>query len=254
MSGCTRARSDLIAGAHAETWSTRELLGFDLETTATDPRAARPVAFALVRADADQVVWAQRELVDPGIQIPADASAVHGITNQIISERGGWTLDAAVAELRTRLLEAAAAGIPVVGMNIAYDLTIVDVLAHAMDGTGLVEAGWDGPAVDVLVIDRALDTYRRGPRTLAALAATYDVPTSASHDAYADALATIGVFRAIVRRYPEAFEGLDAHGLHRAQVGWHRAWAENYSAWLVRQGRQPLEPSRLAWPLPARVI
>jgi DNA polymerase-3 subunit epsilon len=233
-------------------WSDRELLGFDLETTATNPQTARPVSFAFVRAAADHVISTRRELVDPGIEIPKAASAVHGITNRIITERGGWTLEAAVAELRKTLLETAADGIPVVGMNIAYDLTIVDTLAHSMDGTGLVEAGWDGPVVDVLVIDRALDTYRRGPRTLAALAETCAVPIIESDDAYADAVTSIDVFRAIVRRFPEAFEGLDADGLHRAQVAWHRAWAENYSAWLVQQGRGPLDASRFAWSLAPR--
>ena len=79
-------------------WTDRELLGFDLETTATDPQAARPVSFAFVLAAADRVISARRELVDPGIEIPKTASTVHGITNRIIIEHGGWTLEAAVAE------------------------------------------------------------------------------------------------------------------------------------------------------------
>jgi DNA polymerase III subunit epsilon len=235
----------------AESWSMRELLGFDLETTDTNPRTARPVSFAFVRTAADQVLFAQRELVDPGIKIPRGASAVHGITNRIINEQGGSVLDDAVTEIRTTLLASAAGGVPVVGMNIAYDLTIIDTLARQIDGAGLVESGWAGPVVDVLVIDRALDTYRKGPRTLAALAETYDVPITTSHDAYADALASIDVFRAIVRRFPEAFEDLDAAQLHRAQVRWHREWADGYSAWLVSQGRRPLADAQFEWPLVA---
>jgi DNA polymerase-3 subunit epsilon len=227
----------------------RELLGFDLETTHTDPRTARPVSFAFVRTTADEVISAKRQLVNPGIRIPRGASAVHGITNRIIREQGGWPLADAVTEIRSTLLKSAADGVPVVGMNIAYDLTIVDTLARQLDGTGLVESGWDGPVVDVLVIDRGLDTYRRGPRTLSALAQTYEVPITASHDAYADALASIDVFRAIVRRFPDEFADLDAEALHRAQIGWHREWAENYSAWRVSQGRQPLADAQFAWPL-----
>jgi DNA polymerase-3 subunit epsilon len=75
--------------------------------------------------------------------------------------------------------------------------------------------------LDGLVLDRRVDRYRRGRRTLGDLCRHYEVDVDCLHDAASDAEAAIGVVRAICRRYARL--GVTRpHELHRRQVVWHR--------------------------------
>lgn len=63
-------------------WYRELLVGFDLETTGTDPREARIVTAAVIEVRDGQVLGHREWLADPGVEIPADAVAVHGISNE----------------------------------------------------------------------------------------------------------------------------------------------------------------------------
>ena len=231
----------------ARSWSEGELLGFDLETTGVDRFGDVPVSFSLVTVRAGQVVATLSALVDPGRPIPAGATAVHGITDDQVRAEG-MPLDAAVESIVEALVHARSRGVPVVGMKLDYDLTIVDVQCRRIRGEGLAGSGWDGPAVDGLVLDRHVDRFRKGRRTLEALCAHYQVPIDNAHDARADAIAAVGVARAICERFPEVAMATLAD-LHADQSRWHREWAESFDAWLQRQGRPCLDPRDFDWPV-----
>ena len=63
------------------TWG--QLGVFDLETTGVDVDTARLVSACVAILDPDGSVVARWDwLADPGIEIPAGASAVHGITTE----------------------------------------------------------------------------------------------------------------------------------------------------------------------------
>lgn len=231
-------------------WHTGELLGFDLETTGVRRHGDVPVSFALVRVVAGQVVERVRGLVDPGCEIPAAATAVHGITTTRARQEG-MPLGKALVLLGAALGEAADRGTPVVGMNLAYDLSMLDHQLRLEHGTGLLERGWAGPALDVLVLDRHLDRFRPGKRRLAHLCAHYAVTLEAAHEAGADAEAAVLVLLALCERYPSVRE-LDVWELTRLQAEWHREWAWRHHEWLTSQGRRGLAPADADWPL-ARV-
>lgn len=59
-------------------------VAFDLETTGTKPAKDRIVEIGAVRFDGDQPVASYGTLVDPGIPIPAGASAVNGISDEML--------------------------------------------------------------------------------------------------------------------------------------------------------------------------
>ena len=231
-------------------WHTGELLGFDLETTGVRRHGDVPVSFALVRVVAGQVVERVRGLVDPGCEIPAAATAVHGITTAR-ARREGMPLEAALALLLEALEAAATRGVPVVGMNLAYDLSMVDHQLRLVRGRGLHEQGWVGPALDVLVLDRHLDRFRRGKRRLGHLCAHYTVALETAHEAGADAEAAVLVLLALCERFPSVRE-LELGELTRLQADWHRQWASGHDEWLTSQGRPGLAPADADWPL-ARV-
>jgi DNA polymerase III subunit epsilon len=138
-------------------------------------------------------------------------------------------------------------------MNLRFDLTIIDRLLREQTGRGLVAMGWRGPVLDVLVIDRQVERYRKGKRRLSDLAAVYGVELVNAHNAEADTEAAIAVLGAILRRREGMFQGYDAKGLHQAQIVWHAEWADRFSEWLVGKGADPLPPHERVWPLDPRL-
>lgn len=230
-------------------WHEGEVLGFDLETTGVDRYRDVPVSYALVTVVGGSVVARDTGLVDPGRPIPQAATRVHGITTER-ARAEGRPLGEAVAKLSAALAAASSRGVPVVGMKLDYDLTILDVQCRLADGQGLVARGFTAPVLDALVLDRHFDRYRRGRRTLADLCAHYRVAIANAHDAAADAEATVAVLAAMCQRYPE-LGAADPCTLHRSQVEWHREWAASYDEWRQRSGKGPLDAREYDWPMAA---
>ncbi len=227
-------------------WHHKELLGFDLETTGVDRFNDVPVSFALVTMEGGEVVSRVAGLVDPGRPIPAGATAVHGIDDDRVRAEGR-PLGASILLLADALADASIRGVPVVGMKLDYDLTIVDAQCRRLDGRGLTARGFASPVLDALVLDRHLDRYRKGRRTLGELCAHYGVTIDNAHDATADAVASMGVLTAIAERYEEV-AGMTPAELHQAQIGWHQEWATSYDGWRRGRGMPPLDPRDFAWP------
>lgn len=215
-----------------------DVAAFDTETTATDPEEARIVSAAIV-APYDTWQW----LVDPGVPIPAEATAIHGITDEQVRD-GGMQPGLASVQIRDALYVAWVDGAPVVAMNAVYDLTVLDRELRRHGGHPLELRG---PVLDPFVIDRALDTYRNGKRTLTALCEFYGVPLEGAHDAAVDARATVGVLWAEVTRYPQ-LAAMTPVQAHEAQIGWHRERQESYAAWRRSKG-QPADDVFSDWPM-----
>lgn len=226
-------------------WIDGEMLAFDLETTGVDKFEDVPVSFALVWFENRTVVRTRAEIVNPGRPIPEGASAIHGIsTERAMAE--GMDLEAAVEEISLALLAASKRGAPVVGYNLAYDLTMTDARLKALGRPGLVEMGWRGPVLDPLVIERFLKGVGSFP--LDKVCQTYGVVNAAAHDAAGDAIAAAEVLFA----QSEQNRRILATGLDRlteVQVGWHRGWAEGMDDYLRRKQRPHLDPSDFDWPL-----
>jgi DNA polymerase-3 subunit epsilon len=227
-------------------WNEGELLGFDLETTGVDRFSDVPVSYALVTVVGGSVVRRVAGLVDPGRPIPPGATAVHGITDERARSEGR-PLGEVVAMLSEALADAGARGVPVVGMKLDYDLTILDVQCRRADGRGLAARGFTAPVLDALVLDRHFDRYRKGRRTLADLCAHYEVAIDNAHDAAADAEATMGVVSALCRQFPELCAQSLAD-LHRRQIEWHREWATSFDEWRRGKGLTPLDSRDFDWP------
>ncbi|MEU8652427.1 3'-5' exonuclease [Streptomyces sp. NPDC048737] len=218
-------------------WHRELLIGFDLETTGTDPREARIVTGAVIEVGEGQVLGSREWLADPGVEIPAEAVAVHGISNERASSEGrpaGEVADAIAGVLASHWR----AGVPVVAYNAAFDLTLLaaELRRHGLPSLRDRLGGLDpAPVVDPYTIDRWADRYRRGKRNLEAVCAEYGVTLDAAHDARADALAAARLARAIAERHPKV-ASLDPAELHRRQIEWYAAWAADFQDFLRRKG------------------
>jgi DNA polymerase III subunit epsilon len=208
------------------TWTTRPLVAFDTETTGLDVGTDRIITAALVLRDPAGTsvrTW----LLDADVTIPAEATAIHGITTAHAAAHGEDPR-AALEEIASALAGHQRAGVPVVAYNAAFDLTLLDVeLARHGLATMPERLGRPvRPVLDPLVLDRDTDAARDGKRRLADLCAHYGVLTPAPlHAAEVDALATLDLLDALVRAHPHlAATTLDA--LHDHQVGAHRRWVD----------------------------
>ena len=230
-------------------WTTEPLIGFDLETTTADPETARIVQYAFVIDDPDPR-WAMPftmvSLVNPGIEIPPESTAVHGISNADVEE--AVEHDLAVNIIGSALAGAHQAGIPIVGMNLSFDLTIIDRHLTALNAP-ITLADHLGPVLDLLVIDRHVDKYRKGKRNLAALARHYGVDEFDAHDASADARASVEAVRGLARTYP-LIGAMTPDKLTARQAQWHRTWATDFDRYLRRKGQPGLDMPRAGdWPI-----
>jgi DNA polymerase-3 subunit epsilon len=231
---------DLPSLAH---WA-NTLAVFDLETTGIDVDICRIVTAHVGVIDADGEVIEQREwLVDPGVEIPTAASLIHGVTTEQARLEGQGAPSAA-AEIIAALTDVASRGLPIVAYNAAYDLTVLEREAARY---GLAPLASPRPVIDPLVIDKAVDRYRRGKRTLTATAAHYGVALPNAHDAGADAVAAGRVAQAIARAFPE-LAAIAVADLHARQVDWCRQQAESYQEWRRANGEPEFTTSG-AWPV-----
>jgi DNA polymerase-3 subunit epsilon len=233
-------------------WTEGEVLGLDFETTGVDRFSDVPVSYALVSVIDGVAVRSWSGLIDPGREIPTDATTVHGITTER-ARTEGMPLVAAIDLVTDAVLAAGRRGVPLVGMKLDYDLTILDVLGSTLLGTGLLARGWAGPVLDAGVLDRHFDGEREGRRTLGDLCAHYGVALEDAHDAWFDAVASVRVVFALADRHG-ALRTAGLTRLHEAQIDWHRQWTEDCEAWRRTQGKSPIDPREYVWPVAPAVL
>lgn len=230
-------------------WHPGPLVGFDLETTGVDPMTARIVTASLVFFPAaSRTATAHRSwLVDPGVPIPDEAAAVHGITTDH-AKAHGRSAEIAVPEILEQVDRVLRSGVPMVVFNAPYDLTVLDAEAARYGlAPPSARAGWRRAVVlDPLVIDRRVDRYRRGRRTLQASAEHYGVMALAPHSSDGDAAAACLVARAIADRFGWIGR-VPPLRLHGVQVTWYRQWATRFQEYLRANGR-PDEVVNPDWP------
>ncbi|GAA1728868.1 hypothetical protein GCM10009746_08700 [Microbacterium paludicola] len=219
---------------------------FDLETTGVDVAEDRIVTAYVGLLDASgEVVHEEHWLADPGIEIPEGATAVHGITTEH-ARAHGRPAGEVVAEVTAALRTLLAGGIPVVAYNAAYDFSL---LKYEGERHGLECLDSPAPVIDPLVIDKTLDRYRKGKRTLDVVAAHYAVPLESAHEASADAIAAGRVALALANRFADRLPE-DPLELHTRQIGWAREQAESLTEYFISIGRlEPTEALDGSWPV-----
>lgn len=166
------------------------LLVWDTETSGTSVWNDRIVScFVGAMDDSGEFVQTWDWLIDIGQDIPAGATAVHGITNEKMRAEGRISRDA-LKEIGDAIYTMSiGASLPLTGYNVPFDLTL---LQSEFRRHRLPEFPFDRLSViDAFVIDKKLNPYRKGKRTLTVIAPTYGVSTDgAAHTADFDCLMT----------------------------------------------------------------
>lgn len=250
-------------------WHEAPMIAWDTETTGIDVEADRIVTAAVVElSPTDTSQWQvvrNTWVIDPGIEIPEAATAIHGVTSEYAREHGEPSLGV-IDRIAGELALALTHGIPVVGMNASFDLTLLDrecrrhdlpTLSERMDGRPVA------PILDVRILDKHVDTYRKGSRKLPALCDTYGVPIDGAHNSCEDALAAARVLFRIGQigagkhgaRTPEvtaacrSLLALSLEQLHELQVKAAREQARSFAAHRERTGQPVPDDVDGVWPV-----
>ena len=229
-------------------WFDGRLAAFDIETTGTSIESDRIVTAAVSLVGGGEEAVNRSWLVNPGVPIPAEATEVHKITNEMALSQGMPAAEA-VEEITAILADALAEEIPIVAFNGRFDLTILDREARRHGVRPLVDrvGGPDGLLViDPYVLDKQVDRFRKGRRNLTQLCEIYRVPLDAAHDADADALGAARLAWRMGTSYRELGE-LDIFELHEKQIIWALEQAESLQRYFTEQGRA--ERIEGAWPV-----
>ncbi|MFI7628448.1 exonuclease domain-containing protein [Microbispora rosea] len=262
-------------------WHMGRLAPFDLETTSPDPEDARIVEAYIGRVGGGlDPIDPPGYLVNPGVEVPEEAAKVHGYTTEHLAEHGD-PADTAVHAIAAWVADAINEGIPLVGQNIRYDLTILDRecrrhnLPTVEDRTG----GELGPVIDTYVLSKYLDPWRKrvsaeqGAHVLKTTAQVFGVEWNdeEAHGARYDALIAARVAwcmgRHAHRPLPERprlagrtdqrhlFGALavDLPTLHASQKRWAAEQAASFQEWLrspkAGEKRDPDAVVSGEWPL-----
>jgi DNA polymerase-3 subunit epsilon len=228
-------------------WTCGTLLGFDLETTGIDVFDDLPVSFALVTFHDRRAIRTETSLVDCGRESHPGAEATHGITRRRAMEEGVM-LDLAAERMAEIICSAGAEGIPLVGMNVSFDLTMLDTVIRRSTGRGLAARGWSGPVVDCLVLDKHVDKFRKGRRQLGDLCDHYGVTHRGAHDAVSDVVASVEVAIILCQQYDELRE-LDPIALTTRQTAWKHEQTDDFSRYRERNGQTPIPLHEHRWPV-----
>jgi len=230
--------------------------GFDTETTGPNPAEDRIVTAALTvrgggRPDQDYT-W----LINPGVDIPAEATAVHGITTEQ-AQTNGQAPKVALEDIAVKLAAALNYGMPVVAFNLSFDWTVLDRDLRRHGLTPMSErltVAW--PAlVDPHVIDKHVDRYRKGTgmRKLQPTADVYGVRLDDWHTAEADAVAALLIAEQQFRQFPW-LSLLGGAGLYGAQQAWRAEQQAGLQEWFrtkaaPEQGGAPEKVIDGSWPM-----
>lgn len=179
----------------------RPLAFLDLETTGLRVASDRIVELALVRVDPNGDVTEKVRRFNPGIPIPPEATAVHGIGDADVAHEASF---AARARSLAEVLEPC----DLSGFNLRrFDLPML--LAEFR------RAGVPFDVRDRRIVDVQMIFHREEPRDLSAAVRFYlQRELEDAHSALGDIRATLAVLGAQLERYPHLprdVEGLDRY-------------------------------------------
>ena len=175
----------------------RPIVFFDLETTGVDTSRDRIVEISMVKItpDGDKVVKTRR--INPEMPIPAEATAVHGITDEDVRDEPTFRQ---IAKSLAQFIEGCDFG----GFNSnRFDLPVLV--------EEFLRAGVDVDFKRRRFVDVQNIFHKKEQRTLVAAYKFYcDRDLENAHSAEADTLATYEVLEAQIERYPDIGDTVEA--------------------------------------------
>ena len=174
----------------------RPIIFFDLETTGVDTARDRIVEISMVKVGVDGQKQVKTRRINPEMPIPAEATAVHGITDEDVK---GEPTFKQIAKSLAQFIEGCDFG----GFNSnRFDLPVLV--------EEFMRAGVDVDFKRRKYVDVQNIFHKKEQRTLVAAYKFYcDKDLEQAHSAQADTMATYEVLKAQLDRYPELQNDID---------------------------------------------
>lgn len=168
----------------------RPIIFFDLETTGTDILNDRIVEISLIKVNPDGSEFERTRRINPEIPIPAEATAVHGISDADVADEPKFSQIAhSLADIFT--------GCDIAGFNSnRFDVPMLD--------QEFQRAGVRLDFTEVRFVDVQTIFHKKEPRNLIAAYRFYcDKDLEGAHSANADIRATYEVLKSQLDKYPD---------------------------------------------------
>jgi DNA polymerase-3 subunit epsilon len=229
---------------------------WDTETTGPNPLEDRIVTAAFIVRTPGEDNRVFPWLINPGIPIPPEATAVHGITDAMVQADGRDPKEA-LEEIAAYLTHAISQGMPVIAFNQSFDWSVLhyDLVRNGLPTMAERVGSGPLPLVDPHIIDKELYRGVRGSgmRKLKPTADRYGVALSDWHTADADALAALLIAEKQFERY-RVLHGFGPLGLFSAQQKWRAEQQASLQKWFrekatAEQGGDPNKVIDGSWPL-----
>lgn len=229
-------------------WVDGPMVAFDVETTGVSVEKDWILSSSLVNIPRSGPVQSDTQYLDHGLSDPIGGGHIHKMDAAFLKEHGddpGATLEA-ICEVLSIMVDQ---DTPLVGMNLVFDLTMLDRNCRRLGVQPLTDRipVW---CLDALVLDKGVHPYRKGKRTLETLAkVVYQVPwdDDLAHTSAGDALAAARVVWRIGRLYPR-LGSLTVPQVHQLQIEWKQTQDASFAEY--RRGRnEPIDGLDGHWPV-----
>lgn len=170
---------------------------FDLETTGVNIGNDRIVEIAIIKITPDGQKQIKRKLINPQMQIPTEATEIHGITNLMVKDAP--TFKEVANEIKQFIQGCDLAG---------YNSNRFDIPLLAEE---FIRAGLEFNSDGIKFLDVQKIFHLMEQRTLSAAYKFYcDKSLEDAHSAEADAAATFEILNSQVVRYPQLGDNVDS--------------------------------------------
>lgn len=216
---------------------TKVFVGIDTETTGLDYQNDRIIqaAVSVMPNDPYPSISSRAYHINPGIPIPAEATAIHGISDSDVA--GYENEEVQIPKIVDMIYDTWQNDSVIVGHNLPYDLNMIK---SATERIGMEPFSIKGPMLDSMVLYRMLGGSRA---SLRAVSSHFGIVNDDAHSAVSDAETSLRCVRSLLQG---KFGNMDLRDLYVAQRTSHREHQDQLQARFLSQGRGF---TRSEWPL-----
>lgn len=233
-------------------WYNEGYIAFDTETTGVNEQEDHILTACIIYYSSDHKELERKSwLINPGVEVPEEASSINGLTTEHVQEHGMNALEG-IHEILLELSYNPTS--PIVAYNGSYDITI---LYHNAKRLGLKPTkafravfgeGFALHLIDGLTMHRKAYKKWRGRRNLSTLCEHYGIDLTDAHTAEADTDAAAKLTVAITNENPNLFGG-DEETLAAAQAVWYAEQMEDLQAYLRKARNDDTIICNPEWPI-----
>ena len=221
---------------------------FDTETTGVDTDNDRIITCFMRSKNGDKVVFERNWVIDPGVEVPEEAAAVHGMSTEWVRENGRKDVQTALDEIYSELRNHAQDGYVVTGYNSSFDLSILEseIKRHFKGAKGFA---WKNQVryLDPIIFSRRFDKYRKGGHKLVDIARAhgFEVDEAQAHRADYDVEMTEFLIPKMLnlawKNMPKERAGLTPDQfidkLQVWQAEWKKDWSSGLTTYFAKTGK-----------------